>query len=374
MKYYLIAGEASGDLHGSRLIKAIRKQDPQASFRAWGGDLMEASGATLAKHYKSLAIMGLVDVIKNLNQIFKNISFCKKDIQEFQPDALIFIDFSGFNLRIAPWAKKAGYCTHYYIAPQVWASRAKRVQKIKAYIDHLYVTLPFEPSFYKAHECPAHYVGHPLLEVIEDIPPLQPNVRSAMGLDTEKPIIALLPGSRKQEIKAILPVMLSLSKSFPDYEFVLAAAPGMASEFYDNYLGSAPIKRVHNNTYALLQSASVALVASGTATLETALLGVPQIVCYKTQWLTYWVAKQIIKLPYISLVNLILDAPGVPELIQSDLNVEQLEQLLPGLVSGPQRATQLKNYELLKQRIGPAGAANKAAKLIVTHSLDKTSE
>ena len=195
-----------------------------------------------------------------------------------------------------------------------------------------------------------------------------------MGLDAEKPIIALLPGSRKQEIKAILPVMLSLSKSFPEYEFVLAAAPGMASEFYDKYLDSAPIKRVHNNTYALLQSASVALVASGTATLETALLGIPQIVCYKTQWLTYWVAKQIIKLPYISLVNLILDAPGVPELIQSDLNLNQLEQLLPGLVSGPQRATQLKNYELLKQRIGPAGAANKAAKLIVTHSLDKTSE
>ncbi|MCW1953408.1 MAG: lipid-A-disaccharide synthase [Flavobacteriia bacterium] len=369
MKYYLIAGEASGDLHGSRLIRAIQEQDSEATFRAWGGDLMQEAGATLAMHYKSIAIMGLVDVLKNLGQIFKNISFCKKDILEFNPDALIFIDFSGFNLRIAPWAKKAGYTTHYYIAPQVWASRAKRVQKIKAHIDQLYVTLPFEPDFYKQHQYPAHYVGHPLLEIMQEIPPLAADWLDSQGLLSKKPIIALLPGSRKQEIKAILPIMAALSHRFPDYEFVLAAAPSIDPEYYDSFIGNAPIKRVFNQTYPLLQSASVALVASGTATLETALLGVPQIVCYKTQWLTYWVAKQIIKLPYISLVNLILDSQGVPELIQSDLNVGRLKHLLPDLVSGAERAAQLKNYERLKNIIGPSGAAKKAAKLIVKHSL-----
>lgn len=368
MKYYLIAGEASGDLHGSYLVKHLMKIDANAQIRAWGGDLMEAQGAVLAKHYKDIAVMGFIDVLKKLPQIFKNISFCKKDLLEFKPDAVIFIDFSGFNLRIAPWAKDKGFATHYYIAPQVWASRPKRVAKIKSSIDHLYVTLPFEPDFYKKHHYNPTFVGHPLLDPISDLKAPEKNWASTQKLTLEKNIIALLPGSRKGEIKAVLPLLVRTCEVFRNQQFVLAAAPNIPLKMYTDIIGDAPVKIVQGQTYALLQHAKAALVTSGTATLETALIGVPQIVCYKTQWLTYWIAKKIITLPYISLVNLILNKEAVPELIQNNLSVKNLETHLHKILEGRGRKNQLENYQILKQKLGAGGAAKRTATAIV-HSL-----
>ncbi len=368
MKYYLIAGEASGDLHGSYLVKHLMKIDANAQIRAWGGDLMEAQGAVLAKHYKDIAVMGFIDVLKKLPQIFKNISFCKKDLLEFKPDAVIFIDFSGFNLRIAPWAKDKGFATHYYIAPQVWASRPKRVAKIKSSIDHLYVTLPFEPDFYKKHHYNPTFVGHPLLDPISDLKAPEKNWASTQKLTLEKNIIALLPGSRKGEIKAVLPLLVRTCDIFKDQQFVLAAAPNIPLKMYTDIIADAPVKIVQGQTYALLQHAKAALVTSGTATLETALIGVPQIVCYKTQWLTYWIAKKIINLPYISLVNIILNKEAVPELIQNNLSVKNLETHLHKILEGRDRENQLENYQILKQKLGAGGAAKRTATAIV-HSL-----
>jgi len=368
MKYYIIAGEASGDLHGSYLVKHLMKIDANAQIRAWGGDLMETQGASLAMHYKEIAVMGFIDVLKKLPQIFKNISFCKKDLLEFKPDAVIFIDFSGFNLRIAPWAKENGFATHYYIAPQVWASRPNRVQKIKSSIDHLYVTLPFEPEFYKKYHYSPTFVGHPLLDPISDLKAPEKNWAKTQNLALEKPFIALLPGSRKGEIKAVLPLLVKTCNTFKDHQFVLAAAPNISLKMYTDIIGDAPIKIVQGQTYALLQHAKAALVTSGTATLETALIGVPQIVCYKTQWLTYWIAKKIITLPYISLVNLILDKEAVPELIQNNLNVKNLNAHLNNILVGAECEDQLENYQILKQKLGAGGAAERTAKAIV-HSL-----
>ena len=365
MKYYIIAGEASGDLHGSYLVKHLIKIDANAKIRAWGGDLMEAQGASLAMHYKEIAVMGFIDVLKKLPQIFKNISFCKKDLLEFKPDAVIFIDFSGFNLRIAPWAKENGFATHYYIAPQVWASRPKRVEKIKSSVDHLYVTLPFEPDFYKKHHYSPTFVGHPLLDPISDLKAPEENWLTKQNLALEKPIIALLPGSRKGEIKAVLPLMIKACNLFKDQQFVLAAAPNISRKMYTDIIGDASVKIVQGQTYALLQHAKAALVTSGTATLETALIGVPQIVCYKTQWLTYWIAKKIITLPYISLVNLILDKEAVPELIQNNLNVKNLKTHLNKILQGAERENQLENYQILKQKLGAGGAAERTAAAIV---------
>jgi lipid-A-disaccharide synthase len=365
MKYYIIAGEASGDLHGSYLVKHLMKIDANAQIRAWGGDLMETQGASLAMHYKEIAVMGFIDVLKKLPQIFKNISFCKKDLLEFKPDAVIFIDFSGFNLRIAPWAKENGFATHYYIAPQVWASRPNRVQKIKSSIDHLYVTLPFEPEFYKKYHYSPTFVGHPLLDPISDLKAPEKNWAKTQNLALEKPFIALLPGSRKGEIKAVLPLLVKTCNTFKDHQFVLAAAPNISLKMYTDIIGDAPIKIVQGQTYALLQHAKAALVTSGTATLETALIGVPQIVCYKTQWLTYWIAKKIITLPYISLVNLILDKEAVPELIQNNLNVKNLNAHLNNILVGAEREDQLENYQILKQKLGASGAAERTAKAIV---------
>ncbi|MDA0277767.1 MAG: lipid-A-disaccharide synthase [Bacteroidetes bacterium] len=368
MKYYIIAGEASGDLHGSYLVKHLMKIDANAQIRAWGGDLMETQGASLAIHYKEIAVMGFIDVLKKLPQIFKNISFCKKDLLEFKPDAVIFIDFSGFNLRIAPWAKENGFATHYYIAPQVWASRPNRVQKIKSSIDHLYVTLPFELEFYKKYHYSPAFVGHPLLDPISDLKAPEKNWAKTQNLALEKPIIALLPGSRKGEIKAVLPLLVKTCNTFKHHQFVLAAAPNISLKMYTDIIGDAPVKIVQDETYALLQHAKAALVTSGTATLETALIGVPQIVCYKTQWLTYWIAKKIITLPYISLVNLILDKEAVPELIQNNLNVKNLNAHLNNILVGAEREDQLENYQILKQKLGAGGAAERTATAIV-HSL-----
>lgn len=369
MKYYIIAGEASGDLHGSNLIRALHREDPQAQVRCWGGDRMHQAGATLVKHYKEMAFMGFLEVVKHLPDIFRNLAFCKKDIASFRPDALIFIDFSGFNLRIAGWARKAGFQTHYYISPQVWASREGRVRKIRRDIDHMYVILPFEQDFYARHGMHVHFVGHPLIDALEGLPVADPEgFRQRNGLDPDKPIIALLPGSRAQEIDHILSVMLAAVPHFPQYQFAVAGAPSLEAAFYEPYLRNSGVPRVADQTYALLRNAHAALVTSGTATLETALLNVPQVVCYKGSQISYQIARRLIKLRYISLVNLIMDQAVVPELIQHDLNEKNLLKSLGEILEGPGRGAQLEAYAGLRQKLGGAGASAKAAQLIVEFS------
>jgi len=367
MKYYIIAGEASGDLHGSNLIKALKKEDTSAQIRCWGGDLMQQAGGELAKHYKDMAFMGFLEVIKNIPAIFKNIAYCKEDIQNFDPDVIIFIDFSGFNLRIAKWAKAEGYKTNYYISPQIWASREGRIKKIKRDIDQMYVILPFEKEFYeKKHGYPVQFVGHPLIDAIENTP-LQDNqtFREENGLDPKKPIIALLPGSRKQEVQKMLNVMLSVKKDFNQYQFVIAGAPSLSNDFYAPFLEGDEVQFVSNKTYTLLKHSHAAMVTSGTATLETALFGIPQVVCYKGNWISYQIAKHIITLDYISLVNLIMKKEVVKELIQNELTAKNLKKELSKIVDGPDRDRILSDYKLLKEKLGGKGASKLAAQLIV---------
>jgi len=367
MKYYIIAGEASGDLHGSNLIKALKIKDSAATIRCWGGDLMEQAGGTLVKHYKKLAFMGFLEVLTSIRTIFKNIAFCKEDIADFNPDVVIFIDYSGFNLRIAKWAKQNNFRTNYYISPQIWASRESRINKIKRDIDAMYVILPFEKEFYeKKHNFPVHFVGHPLIDAINNSPITNEiDFKRAHNLDLEKPIIAFLPGSRKQEVKSTLAVMLSVVKSFPDYQFVIAGAPSLDLDFYKLLLNNSQIKLVRNKTYDLLNNSYAALVTSGTATLETALLKVPQVVCYKASWISYQIAKQIITLEYISLVNLIMKKEVVKELIQGDLNTKNLTIELSEILEEKNRKILLKNYSELEQKLGGKGASEKTATLIV---------
>lgn len=369
MKYYIISGEASGDLHGSNLIRGIISKDPDAQFRGWGGDQMEEAGATLVKHIRETAFMGFLEVLLNLRTIARNIRMCKEDIDKYQPDALIFIDYSGFNLRIAQWAKPKGFKTHYYISPQLWASRANRIEKIKKYIDHMYVILPFERAFYASHGYEVNYVGHPLLDAIQRMKPAsKEDFQTSHDLVAHKEIIALLPGSRKQEIKKVLPVMLSAANSFPDYQFVIAGAPTIDAEFYQSFISNTPANIIQNDTYSLLTHAHAALVTSGTATLETALFKVPQVVCYKGSWFSYQIAKRLITLDYISLVNLIMDKEIVKELIQKDLTSQNIQAELKKILSGTERELQKTAYNLLEQRLGSSGASERAAGLIVENS------
>lgn len=370
MKYYIIAGEASGDLHGSNLIKALKKVDASAEIRCWGGDLMQQAGGELAKHYKDMAFMGFLEVLMNIPTIFKNISYCKEDIQKFNPDQIIFIDFSGFNLRIAKWAKENGFKTNYYISPQIWASREGRIKKIKRDIDNMYVILPFEKDFYeKKHGFPVQFVGHPLIDAIENTP-LQDNetFRKENNLDPKKPIIALLPGSRKQEVQKMLDVMLSVKKDFPDYQFVIAGAPSLPNTFYAPFLKGDKVEFVSNKTYTLLKHSHAAMVTSGTATLETALFGIPQVVCYKGNWISYQIAKRIITLDYISLVNLIMKREVVKELIQNDLTPKNLKAELSKVVEGTERERMLSDYKSLKEKLGGKGASQMTAQLIVKNA------
>ncbi|WP_127138225.1 lipid-A-disaccharide synthase [Flagellimonas oceanensis] len=370
MKYYIIAGEASGDLHGSNLIKALKKVDTSAEIRCWGGDLMQQAGGELAKHYKDMAFMGFLEVLMNIPTIFKNISYCKEDIQKFNPDQIIFIDFSGFNLRIAKWAKENGFKTNYYISPQIWASREGRIKKIKRDIDNMYVILPFEKDFYeKKHGFPVQFVGHPLIDAIENTP-LQDNetFRKENNLDPKKPIIALLPGSRKQEVQKMLDVMLSVKKDFPDYQFVIAGAPSLPNAFYAPFLKGDKVEFVSNKTYTLLKHSHAAMVTSGTATLETALFGIPQVVCYKGNWISYQIAKRIITLDYISLVNLIMKREVVKELIQNDLTPKNLKAELSKVVEGTERERMLSDYKSLKEKLGGKGASQMTAQLIVKNA------
>ena len=366
MKYYIIAGEASGDLHGANLMKALYKEDPQAEIHFWGGDLMEQAGGTLVKHYRELAFMGFAEVVMNLKTILNNIKFCKADIERFQPDVIIFIDYPGFNMRIARWAKERGIKTHYYISPQIWAWKESRIKAIKRDFDKLYVILPFEKDFYEVkHQFPVEFVGHPLIDAIHNRTVIDGSVFRKENHLNDKPIIAILPGSRKQEISKMLSVMLSVVDDFPDYQFVIAGAPSQEFEFYNQFLNNENVKFISNKTYDLLSNATAALVTSGTATLETALFKVPEVVCYKGSWASYQIAKRIITLKYISLVNLIMDQEVVTELIQDECNTKNIKKELSKLLEPEYRSKLLQQYDTLEEKLGGMGASQKTAHLIV---------
>lgn len=374
MKYYIIAGEASGDLHGSNLMKALSAEDKEAEFRVWGGDLMQAQGGQLVKHYRDLAFMGFWEVLKNLRTILGNIKMCKRDVLTYEPDVLILVDYPGFNLRIAKWAKQQGLKVYYYISPQIWAWHSSRVHGIKASVDRMFVILPFERDFYAKYEYEVDFVGHPLMDVIDAY--RAPDQFRTNHQLSDQPIIALLPGSRKQEIERLLNVMLSIVPEFPGYQFVIAGAPGQEGRFYQDVIKKAPLSDeaegrvcfVDNQTYALLQHAEAALVTSGTATLETALFEVPQVVCYKGSPLSYYIARRVVNVDYISLVNLIADREIVTELIQGDCTPKRIQSELSALLEGAQRQQILEDYQALKTLIGQGGASRKAAKLMVKYA------
>lgn len=379
MKYYIIAGEASGDLHGSNLIKELKLLDAAADIRCWGGDKMQAAGATLVKHYRDLAFMGFVEVLKNLRTIFKNLAFCKKDITDYQPDVLVLVDYPGFNLRIAKWAKEQGFKIVYYISPQVWAWKENRVKMMKQCIDKMLVILPFEKDYYQNKwNWAVEYVGHPLVQVIDTFKAThqeKSNISiSSSSLDSgiqhsdvRHSTIALLPGSRKQEILKKLPVMLEVSKRFPAYHFVVAKAPGVDESFYDTLLKPySNVSYVSNQTYALLLQSKAALVTSGTATLETALFGVPEVICYKGSPISYQIAKRLISIKYIGLVNLIMDKEVVKELIQGDLTPDKLAHELNLLLHDANKQTQItQDYAALKALLSQEGNASAKAAAIV---------
>jgi len=361
MKYYIIAGEASGDLHGSNLIKQLHQQDTNADIRCWGGDLMEQAGAHVVKHYRDLAFMGFIEVVMNLRTILRNMDFCKKDIAAFKPDVLVLVDYPGFNLRIAKWAKKQGLKVVYYISPQVWAWQESRVKGIKECVDIMLCILPFEQAFYHKWNYEVEYVGHPLVEVIKaakEGPPDPPF--------SDKPIIAVLPGSRKQEVSVKLPIMLTMARHFPEYQFVVAQAPSLEDSFLENLTGQHPnVSMVKGQTYGLLRQATAALVTSGTATLETALFGVPEVVCYKGSPISYFFAKRLIKVKYISLVNLVMDKLVVKELIQHDLTEANLLKELALLLNDEPTRRQVKaDYAALWHKLGEKDASKRAAEII----------
>ncbi|MGP8215279.1 MAG: lipid-A-disaccharide synthase [Bacteroidia bacterium] len=380
MKYYIIAGEASGDLHASNLVKHIKHNDPAAVIRGWGGDLMQKEGVVLVKHYRDLAFMGFAEVARHLRTIFRNIAFCKSDILSFKPDVLILVDYPGFNLRIARFAKDAGFKIVYYISPQVWAWKSSRVHLLKKVSDRMMVIMPFEKAFYAKYGYSADFVGHPLLDVINEAKPDRERFIEANNL-YDKPIVALLPGSRRQEVLTILPIMAKTVKNFPGYQFVIAAAPSALGEWYVDYLTQSNIKIVSDKTYALLQNSVAALVTSGTATLETALWGVPEVLCYKTHGfsgsISYHIARQLIgkKLKFIGLVNLIMEREVTKELIQNELTVENLTAELTRLLNDPAYIARMKeDYKVIREKLGGPGASAKAAQIIaeVIAPLQKT--
>lgn len=368
MKYYIISGEASGDLHGSNLIAAIKRKDPKAKFRAWGGDLMKKQGATLVKHYRDLAFMGFVEVLLHLRIILSNMSFCKKDILKFAPDALVLIDYPGFNIKIAKFAHKHNIKVYYYISPQVWAWKKRRVHTLKKVVDKMLVILPFEKDFYNEYNVDAQYVGHPLLDSISKTKQTSKlSFTRQNKLNAKKEIIALLPGSRKQEVSRMLKVMLKVVDQFPNYQFVVGCAPSLPLSYYKSIIGNANVKLVVNKTYQLLQVSSAAVVTSGTATLETALFYVPEVICYKGNPISYLIAKNLIKVKYICLVNLIMDRPVVKELIQNDLTPDNIADELRLLLTNHKRQRQLlDDYEELRMILGNAGASKNAASIIVS--------
>ena len=337
-------------------------EDPEADFRFWGGDMMQAAGGTLVKHYKELAFMGFWEVFINLFTILKNISFCKKDIRLFNPDTIIYVDYPGFNLRIAAWAKKKGFKNLYYISPQIWAWKENRISKIKRDLDALYVILPFEEIYYKEkHNYNTIFVGNPLVDVIEDSLKEKNTFRADQKLNSNVPIIALLPGSRKQEIIKMMPTFLNVIDRFPQYKFIIAASPGIDFDWYQQFLKGKPVLLVKNQTYSLLKNSYAAIVTSGTATLETALFRVPQMVCYRSSFLSFQIAKRIITLPFISLVNLIMDKEVVSEIIQNEFTVNRIENELKLITESDKRDKLLKAYDELHQKLSTGGASKKTA-------------
>ena len=369
MKYYLIAGEASGDLHGSKLMQGLKISDPEAEFRYFGGDLMAAEGGTMVRHYRQTAVMGLFMVIFNLRKISGNLRFCKQDIAEYQPDALILIDYSGFNLRIAKFARPAGFRVIYYISPKVWVWDRKRVYTIKENVDKMYVILPFEVDFYQQYNYPVEYVGNPIVDAVEESranAAERQEFCSRNGLD-DSPIIALLAGSRREEIKHCLPEMLAVMNQFPGYRFVIAGAPAISPEYYARFTGTSDVDIVFDQTYDLLMNAGAAVVTSGTATLETALFGVPEVVVYKMGELTYQIGRQFVKPKYFSLVNLILDREVVKELLQHRIRKKIAGELHRILEDETYRMVMLDNFGKLRSRLGEPGAYHRLARSIATY-------
>ncbi len=367
MKYYIIAGEASGDLHASNLVAEIKKKDKKAEFRGCGGDLMKAQGVDLLKHYRTMAYMGFVEVAVNLRKVLGNIALCKKDILEYQPDVVILVDYPGFNFRIADFAHEKGFKVIYYISPQLWAWKRRRVRKIKRSVDKMLVILPFEEEFYKRYRVDVSYVGSPLLDEQAKFGTSNRSIflrRNSLGEKRE--IIAMLPGSRNQEVKRMLPVMLKVVPRFPEYQFVIAGVSSLDKALYKKIIGNSDVFLIENQTYELLQNSSAAMVTSGTATLETALFSVPEVVCYKATGISYLLAKWMIKVKFISLVNLVMGKEVVKELIQGDLTehniVKELELLLR---NGKRQRQLLEDYEELKGRLGSAGASEKVAEVII---------
>jgi lipid-A-disaccharide synthase len=367
MKYYLIAGEASGDLHGSNLMKGIRETDKNADFRYFGGDLMDAQGGKMVQHYREMAFMGFVKVLLNLTTIRRNLSLCKTDILEFQPDAIILIDFPGFNLRIAKYANKKGFRIFYYISPKVWAWNKKRVKTIRKTISKMFVILPFEVEFYRKYDVHVEYHGNPLLDAIQKKMDEKDTVleSASAGLSSEKPVIALLPGSRKQEIYHCLPEMLTVIPHFPDYRFIIAGAPGLEPSLYNNYTKGYDVSIVYNQTYDLLKQAAAAIVTSGTATLETALMMVPEVVCYKMGSFTYNVGKHFVHIRFFSLVNLIMEKEVVKELLQYDLSKNIREELMKILYDTNYRQGMLNHFSELRKVIGTPGASGRVGRRMV---------
>jgi len=373
LKYYIIAGEASGDLHGSNLIKELKKLDRNASFRCWGGDLMNEQTNNLVRHHKDYSYMGFLEVFLNLYSIIKNISFCKSDILNYNPDIIIYIDFPGFNLRIAEWAKRHGFKNHYYISPQIWAWKESRIKLIKKVVDKMYVILPFEKEFYKErHKLDVSFVGHPLLDEIYKANNLKDSELEEK-IVKEKTIL-LLPGSRDQEIKKLLPIMLSVISEFKDYKFIVGAAPSQELSVYQNYVKDRNVEIIQNKTYGLLKNCTAAIVTSGTATLETALFKVPQIVCYKSTWTTYLIGKILIKnLNYISLVNLIPNKLIVKELVQNACSKKNLIKELNIILEKEERVKIISNYNKLEDSLGGRGASYKTAKIIYNYLVEENS-
>jgi lipid-A-disaccharide synthase len=366
LKIYIIAGEASGDLHGGNLMKALNQERKHINFRYWGGDHMKNNGGTLVKHIAELAFMGFIEVLFNIKTIFRNIKFCKKDILDFKPDALVLIDYPGFNLRIAEWAHSQGIKVYYYISPQIWAWKKSRVHKIKRCVFQMFVILPFEKDFYKNYNYPVEYVGNPLLDAIDDY---RSSSDKSSFFDTydlpDKPIIALLPGSRKQEIKRKLPIMLEALNGFDNYQFIVACAPNLDEKEYEMYQNK-DVRFIKGNTYGILSNAEAAIVTSGTATLETALFKVPQVVCYKSSFISYFIAKRLVDIKYISLVNLIMDKEVVKELIQNDCSSSKISHELKSvLLGGEKRDFILTEYDDLIKILGGKGASLKVAQTLL---------
>ncbi len=364
MKYFLVAGEQSGDLHGSNLVRELKASDKDAEAVCWGGDLMENAGARLLMHYRKTAFMGFTVIVKNLGTISRHLSLCKKQIIEFSPDVIILIDFPAFNLRIAKFAKKKGLRVFYYISPKFWAWNEGRVKKVKKYVDRMFIIFPFETGFYGKYGIPVKYGGNPLVDEIEKKRaslPSRKEIISSLGLD-EKPVIAMLAGSRKHEVESILPQMIKAAKHFPEYQFVLAGVKNLPDELYSRILNEEPVKLFREKTYEILNIADAALVKSGTATLETALLGIPQVVCYKGDFFSMLISWALIKVKYISLVNLIMDSEVVKELLQYKVNeknlVKELKSILPG---GENRAKMIDDYKTLSEKLGPSGASARIA-------------